>query len=97
MVDINPRGKMVEKSLLVGAFTDPADRDDAQSLLLELEDLVDTLGVPVVDRMLVHHRERHARYLLGSGKSQEIADRVKSEGLDCIIFDNELTPSQQRN
>jgi GTP-binding protein HflX len=97
MVDINPRGKMVEKSLLVGAFTDPADRDDAQSLLLELEDLVDTLGVPVVDRMLVHHRERHARYLLGSGKSQEIADRVKAEGLDCIVFDNELTPSQQRN
>ncbi len=97
MIDINPRGKMVERALLIGAFTDPADRDNAQSLLSELEDLVDTLGVPVRDRTLVHHRERHARFLLGTGKAQEIADRVKAENLDCVIFDNELSPSQQRN
>ena len=49
-----------------------------------------------MDRMLVHHREQHARFLIGTGKAEEIAD-VKEQELDVIIFDNELTPSQQRN
>jgi GTP-binding protein HflX len=58
---------------------------------------VDTLGIPVIDRLLVHHREQHARLLIGSGKAEEIVARVRQEQLDIIIFDNELTPSQQRN
>lgn len=88
---------MVERSLLVGAYIDQSDKSDAQSLLEELEELVNTLGVPVLQRMLVHHRESHARYLLGSGKAEEIAEIVKEEKLDAVIFDNELTPAQQRN
>ena len=63
----------------------------------ELAELVTTLGVPICDKMLLHHREMHARFLIGSGKAQELADRAKAEKLDVIIFDNELTPSQQRN
>jgi len=39
--------------------------------------LVETLGIPIVDRKLVSHRENHARYLLGSGKAQEIVDLAK--------------------
>ena len=66
-------------------------------MLEELEELVNTLGIPVMERMLVFHRERHARYLVGTGKAQEIADAARKEGCDVIIFDNELTPAQQRN
>ncbi len=76
---------------------DQAAKSVAQSLLEELEELTDTLGVPVCERMLLFHREAHARYLIGSGKAEEIAAKVKEEKLDAIIFDNELTPSQQRN
>src|SRR6185436_13948974 len=61
------------------------------------DELVRTLGHPVADRVLVFHREMHARYLLGSGKAQELADRVKAEGLGAIVFDHDLSPSQQRN
>ncbi len=88
---------MVERALLVGAYIDPLARDDAQSLLEELEELVNTLGIPVMERLLVHHREAHARYLVGSGKAEELAEIVRQEGYDVIIFDNELTPAQQRN
>jgi len=97
MIQNDEQSKMVKRALLVGAFMDAAGKSEAVSLLAELEELVDTLGVPVLDRMLVHHREMHARYLVGSGKAEEIVARAKDNGFDVIIFDNQLSPSQQRN
>lgn len=97
MFEIKPREKMVERALLVGAYTDQNGKADAQDLLEELEELVNTLGIPVVDRMLVYNREPQARYLIGSGKAEEICDRLKARDCDVIIFDNELAPAQQRN
>ena len=87
----------VERALLVGAYVELSTRDEAASLLEELEELVATLDVPVIDRMLVHHREYHPRLLIGTGKADEIIARAKSQRCDVIIFDNELSPSQQRN
>ncbi|CAN5581308.1 GTPase HflX [soil metagenome] len=97
MFEIKAKDKMVERALLVGAYISAEKKEEAQSLLEELEELVDTLGIPVVERMLVSHRENHARYLSGSGKAQEIVDFAKEQECDVLIFDNELTPSQQRN
>ena len=97
MIDIKEKEKMVERALLVGAYTEVTARTEAASLLEELEELVKTLGIPIVDRLLVHHREQHARLLLGTGKADEIVARVREQRIDVIVFDNELTPSQQRN
>src|SRR3954471_11115541 len=97
MFEIKQKAKMTERALLIGAFTEPAKEEHAQSLLEELEELVATLGIPVVERKLVFHRENHARYLIGSGKAQELADLAKSLECDVLIFDNNLSPSQQRN
>ncbi|PZR76200.1 MAG: GTPase HflX, partial [Chthoniobacterales bacterium] len=97
MFEIKAKDKLVERALLVGAYLDTDKKADAQSLLVELEELVDTLGIPVVERMLVHHREQHPRYLIGSGKAQEIVDYAKKLECDVLVFDNELSPSQQRN
>ena len=83
--------------MLVGAYCGHASEYEASSLLDELAELVNTLGIPIVGRQLVHHREPHARYLMGSGKAEELADIAKEAKADVIIFDNELTPSQQRN
>jgi GTP-binding protein HflX len=85
------------RALLVGTYVEASERDEATSLLEELEELVRTLGLTIGDRMLVHHREKHARYLLGSGKAEELARLAETNGFDVIIFDHELTPSQQRN
>ena len=88
---------MVQRALLVGAYVEPGEKREAASLLEELEELVNTLGIPVLEKMLVHHREQHARFLIGSGKAEEIAERVKECEYDVVVFDNELTPAQQRN
>jgi len=97
MFEIKERPKMVERALLLGAYTRAEERGEAASLLEELEELVDTLGIPVIDRMLVHHRESHAKLLVGTGKAEEIAAVVKEKEIDVLVFDNELTPAQQRN
>ena len=85
------------RALLVGTCLVASGKDEAQSLLDELEELVRTLGVPVGEKMLVTHRENHARYLIGSGKAEEICAHARRAGYDLIVFDHELTPSQQRN
>ena len=97
MFEIKDKPKMVERAVLVGAYCGTASESEAASLLDELAELVNTLGIPIVGRQLVHHREPHARYLMGSGKAEEVADIAKTAQADVIIFDNELTPSQQRN
>ncbi len=88
---------MASRALLVGAYVDSNDKEEAQSLLEELEELVNTLGIPVVERRLIYHREQHAKYLIGSGKAEELAAFIKENGCDVLIFDNDLTPAQQRN
>ncbi|HEY4284073.1 MAG TPA: hypothetical protein VGM62_13480, partial [Chthoniobacterales bacterium] len=97
MFEIKQKAKMTERALLIAAFTESANEAHAQSLLEELEELVATLGIPVVERKLVFHRENHARYLIGSGKAQELADLAKHLECDVLVFDNSLSPSQQRN
>ena len=97
MFEIRPRDKMVERALLVGAFVDPAGRADAEDLIEELDELVRTLGIPVLEKMAVHTREIHAKYFIGSGKAEEICERARELECDVLIFDNELTPAQQRN
>lgn len=97
MFEIKRREKMVERALLVGAYTETSGKEDADDLLNELAELVRTLGVPVVGRMLAYNRAPQARLLVGSGKAEEICEYARSLECDVIIFDNELTPAQQRN
>jgi len=97
MFEIKDKPKMVTRALLVSVFVKPEEEEEAGSLLDELEELVNTLGIPIFQKRVVHIREHHARLYLGSGKAQELIDLAKEEKLDVIIFDNELTPAQQRN
>jgi GTP-binding protein HflX len=97
MFDVRERPKMVERAYLVGV-TNP-DETDAQSasLLEELEDLVRTLQIGIVGREQVRIRQPQARYLMGGGKTDMIIEHARANGADCLIFDAELSPAQQRN
>lgn len=97
MPELNASPQRPTRALLVGAYRDAAEREESQSLLDELEELVRTLGVPVGEKMLVFHREFHARFLIGSGKAEQICQHAAEHGFDTIVIDNDLSPSQQRN
>jgi GTPase len=82
---------------LVGVYRDQHGKDEASSLLDELRLLVQTLGVAVVHRELVRIQEATSRYFVGSGRAEGIVAEVQQLGADLIVFDNDLTPAQQRN
>lgn len=77
-------------------FPDMAD-ETAREHLAELGRLVDTMGLRVLGSMVAGIKQPQPRYLMGSGKAKEIAEAAAQIGADCIVFDDDLSPSQQRN
>jgi GTP-binding protein HflX len=97
MFDIKERPKQVERALLIGVYKDAEQKAESESLLEELGSLVETLEIPIIDRLLVRVQARNPRYFVGSGKAEEISEYAKQLAIDVIIFDNGLSPAQQRN
>lgn len=96
MFEVREKPEMVERALLVRLYFDPRDADESEALLEELEELVSTLGIGVVEKVLAKSRSMHRKYLCGTGKAAEIIELAKAHECDCIVFDNQLAPSQQR-
>lgn len=96
MFDIREKPSQVERALLISAHFDRRKAGESADLLEELKALVETLGIQVVATDLVFAREMTARHLIGKGKAHELMERAKELGAECIIFDNELSPAQQR-
>ncbi len=97
MFEIKQKPKQAERALLVSVYKGAAQKEESESLLVELNSLVDTLGIPVLDSLLVKVQEPNPRYFVGSGKAEEIFEHAKQLEADVIVFDNELSPAQQRN
>jgi GTP-binding protein HflX len=96
MFEIRERPEQVERAFLIGVFESRRDEEASRALLVELEELVTTLGIGIVESNLVRAPQHNARYLMGTGKAAEMIERARELECDCIIFDNNLTPSQQR-
>jgi len=97
MFEVREKPQLVERALLVGVYLDKAKEKEASSLLHELQELVETLDIGIVDSSLIRVRENFPSHLMGKGKMAEIIEKSKDLNCDCIIFDNELSPNQQRN
>ncbi len=89
--------KRVERAYLVGIQTHEMPTGEAEELLNELQELVENLQIAVAGRNLVNLRIPTPATLVGSGKAQEIVDAAKALNCDVIVFDEGLTPAQQRN
>jgi GTPase len=70
---------------------------DAEESLEELTVLAQSAGAEVTGRVLQARAAPEAATLIGKGKVRELADEVKADSIDVVIFDRELTPTQQRN
>ena len=88
---------MVEQAWLVGISLPENTDEETEGLLLELEELTHTLGIHVAGRQAVRLKKPQAKFLVGSGKMEDIVEEARAHHCDVIIFDVELTPGQQRN
>lgn len=89
--------RKVERAFLVGVQFPEQTGEEAEELLAELAELAATLGVAVVGGQIVRLRKPQARYLVGEGKAKELLEAAGGTEADVVIFDDYLTPSQQRN
>jgi GTP-binding protein HflX len=65
--------------------------------LEELSELCASAGAQIVDRVMQSRPGPEAATLIGQGKVEELRALVKSDAADVLIFDHDLTPTQQRN
>jgi len=70
---------------------------DAEESLAELRTLAESAGAQVVGEILQRRERADPATLIGAGKLQEIAGAAASVNADLILFDHDLSPSQQRN
>jgi GTP-binding protein HflX len=97
MFDVREKPKMVERAYLVGVAGPGETDSQAASLMDELDELVCTLKIGILGKEIVRIRKNQARFLLGSGKMEQVVNTAKGLNADCLVFDAELSPAQQRN
>ena len=68
-----------------------------QAALDEAADLVRTTGGELVCTETAKRDKAHAALFVGTGKAEELADRVRQDEIELVVFNHELTPTQERN
>lgn len=89
---------MSERAILIGMEWGRNDSlwtvDDS---LEELKQLADTAGATVIKKFIQKRPKPDPAFFIGKGKVQELALYAQQENIDLCIFDDELSPAQQRN
>ena len=86
-----------EKTILVGLINSSQTIEQVKEYLDELEFLTFTAGGKVHKRFVQKIDPPNTKTFIGSGKITEVRNYVKANDISSIIFDDELTPSQQGN
>ncbi len=89
-------GVVRERVVLVGALRSGEPRP-VEPPLTELRRLAETAGAEVVDEVVQRVPRISPATYVGSGKAAEVADRARALGAGAVLFDNDLSPAQQRN
>ncbi len=86
-----------QKAYLISVDFDGAGIGDIDRSLEELVLLTDTAGSTPVATAPVRRRSPHAATLIGPGQAADLARDAQALDVDVVVFDNDLTPGQQRN
>lgn len=86
-----------EKIVLVGVSFAGQDEEIIERHLDELELLVDTAGADSVARVIQRRNAPDPATFIGSGKVDELRNLCEAVDADTVVFDDELSPAQQRN
>ena len=82
-----------ERALLISVSVQLLDDLDAEEFRL----LAQSAGAEIVEHITAQRIKPDPKLFIGSGKAEEIAERVKELEIDLVIFDHSLSPSQERN
>ena len=96
-MDIIENKKQIENAVLVGVQQKDHSSEVVKEYLDELEFLAETAGAFVKKRFTQKLTAPNPRTFIGTGKLNEIKQWVEENGIDLIIFDDELSASQLRN
>lgn len=85
------------KALLIGTHLSAKAKILSSEQLEELESLGKTFGLQTQLKLTCPIKEYDAGTFLGKGKVEEIKDLIKQHFIDVVVFDDEISPQQQRN
>lgn len=88
---------MKERAILVGLELPSSDSRDEEESLNELEQLALTAGAEVVHRITQSRDKPHLRTYIGLGKAEEIRTLADDLDINLVVFDDDLSASQQRH
>lgn len=95
---------MTERALLITTFFDSDRRQRAlfqegseSERAKEFKELAESCRLDIAGMLRVHREAPSASLLIGKGKASQIAERVGRDTIDVVVFDRDLSGSQQRN
>ena len=93
-----PRPTPKNRAVLVGLWAYRLEREEnaTEESMEELSDLLKTAGGECVGTVLQQKDAPDPRTFIGEGKVAEVRELVRAMDADMVIFDNSLSPSQQR-
>ena len=87
----------LEKAVLIGLITRDQDEVKAKEYMDELEFLTFTAGGEVLKSFTQKMDMPNPKTFIGSGKMQDVQEFIKDNDIGTAIFDDELSPAQERN
>ena len=85
------------RAILVGTYLSGKDKLPSEEQIAELASLCNTFGLDPVFRILCPIHAFDASTFIGKGKVEEIKQLILEHRVDLVVFDDEISPQQQRN
>ena len=87
----------LERAVLIGVITQEQNEEKSKEYLDELEFLTYTAGGEAVKRFTQKIDIPNPKTFIGTGKMEEVREYIDNNDIGAVIFDDELSPGQQRN
>ncbi|MBA3721175.1 MAG: GTPase HflX [Parachlamydiaceae bacterium] len=94
---IDNHEEQLKTTLLIASYQGNTQKHDCEEHLSELDLLVQTFGMSVAEKIPCPLRKYDASTFLSKGKLEEAVKRAHELNVDFVVFDDEITPGQQRN
>ena len=94
---IEAKSLILENTIIIGVIISKKDENNSKDYLDELAFLAHTAGGKVLKRFVQNMQIKNPKTFIGSGKMQEVEKYVREKEVTTVVFDDELTPTQQGN